>query len=522
MSVRGRNGAARAAACVALVLAGCGGGSGDGGGNPAPLNIATTELDDGVVGTAYSQTVVATGGSGQKTFSLSGSLPDGLAFSNGTISGTPDGPAGEADITITVTDSASPAETDSQALTIRIADPLVLDAGGAPTAIVGVPYSHALSVAGGIPPYSFSADLPSGLVIDDEGVISGTPAASAHTAAAIMLVVDSASPQQGVNADLRVPVRLEVTTTALPDAFGGVSYSAELEARGGLPELTWEMTGGTLPFILTSSGSAGGTPDASCAVQNFSFDVSVMDSDTPAQSAERQGITLDVVPREVSIPAASAPPIATIGLAYTFHIAVAPGVAPYTFAVTSGSLPPGVTLAAATGQLTGIPTVAGTSNFTVQVTDDCGETDSRPFSLIVRSAPTGRNDSIAAATPIGNGTIIASISPSGHPNSVFDADEDYYVVHTSGQSTITVDLAGIGGEIDTVVELVNAGGVRLQTCGAPQFNQACMNDDRSNSSLDSLLQVRVGAGTTFYIHVVEWRGDARPDLRYRLELSGIN
>jgi hypothetical protein len=49
-----------------------------------------------------------------------------------------------------------------------------------------------------------------------------------------------------------------------------------------------------------------------------------------------------------------------------------------------------------------------------------------------------------------------------------------------------------------------------------------MNDDRTAGNLDSLLEVEVGAAATFYIHVVEWRGDARPDLLYRLAISGIN
>ncbi len=527
MSVRGRNGAAWAAACAALVLAGCGGGGGgggNGGGNPTPLSITTTELDDGVVGNAYSQIVVATGGTGQKTFSLSGSLPAGLAFStgNGTISGTPSGPADEADITVTVTDSASPAQTDSQDFTLRIADPLVADVGSAPSAAVGVAYSHTIAVSGGTPPYTFSADLPSGLAIDSGGVISGTPASDARTATGGIVISDSAEPPQVASEELRVPVVLEISTSALPDAAGSQPYEAQLQAQGGLPDLRWEMTGGTAPASVSSDGIVNGPFIATCTVSDYTLDVAVTDSDTPAQTASRAGITLAVVPQPVSLQDSPAPPVGTIGEPYSFTVVLSSGVAPYTFAVVAGALPPGISFNAGSGTLSGAPNTGGTFGFTLQVTDGCGETDTRGYSLIVRSTPTGRNDSIGTATPVGNGTIVASISPSGHPNSVFDADEDYYVVQTTGQSTITVDLAGIGGEIDTVVELVNAGGIRLQTCGAPQFNQACMNDDRQPGNLDSLLQVQVGAGTTFYIHVVEWRGDGRPDLRYSLELSGIN
>jgi hypothetical protein len=507
------------------MVASCGGGGdGDGGGNePDPLNIVDTSLSDGYIGGAYGHAIVATGGTGAKTFSMSGSLPDGLTLdADGMISGTPTGPAGESDVTVTVTDSGSPAQSDSQDFTLLIAEPLVADFGTPPTAVIGTPYSHALSASGGTPPYSYSADLPSGLSIDADGVISGTPATDARTAAGGATITDSADPQQIANDPFRVPVELGILTTALPDATGGDSYSAQLQTQGGLPGFVWQKTGGTAPFSVLQNGLVTGTADASCAVSDSTLDVRVTDSDDPAQLAERQGITVSIVPRAVSIPDSSAPPVAAPGQPYNFQIEVTPGVDPYTFAVTSGALPPGITLDPVDGLLFGIPTASGSFTFTVRVTDDCGEVDSEAFSLVVREAPTGRNDSIATATPVGNGVITASISPSGHPNTQFAPDEDFYEVQVTGTSTITVDLTGLSGGIDTVVELVNAAGSRLQTCGPPTYADECMNDDRVAGNLDSLLEVRVNGATTFYVHVVEWRGDARPDLRYRLELDGIN
>jgi hypothetical protein len=526
MTARRSTRAAHALGCLAFVLAGCGGG-GDGDGNrPAPLNIAASDLFDGVIGLHYEAVVAATGGTGAKSFVLSGSLPPGLSLAaDGTISGVPEGPAGSAEFTVTVTDSGSPAETDSEDFTLTIAEPLVADAGDPPLAQVGVAYSHTVAVSGGIPPYTFELVLPSGLSIDASGVISGTPADDARTEVTFAEIRDSATPRQFDAVELRVAVELEVATTALPDAIGGVLYEAQLEARGGLPDFGWEVTGGTLPFPLNveSDGAIHGQPDASCTAENATLDVSVTDFDTPRQSASRSGITLAINPRDVSLPVSSAPPVGPIGEPYSHAIIVAPGVPPYAFAVTAGALPAGIALNAGSGELSGVPTVPGTSNFTIEVTDDCGTTASRAFTLIMRDAPTGRNDTIGTATPIGNGTIFASISPSGHPNSVFEPDEDYYVVQTTATSTITVDLtAGFGSSIDTVIELVDAGGNRLQTCSSPQFSQECMNDDREPGNLDSLLVVRVAGATTFYIHVVEWRGDGRPDLQYGLDLSGIN
>jgi len=96
---------------------------------PPPVAITTTSLDDGTVGTSYSQTLAATGGSTPYTWSvISGSLPAGLSLnaSTGEISGTPS-TDGTSNFTVQVMDDNS--VTDTQALSITIdpatADPIV-------------------------------------------------------------------------------------------------------------------------------------------------------------------------------------------------------------------------------------------------------------------------------------------------------------------------------------------------------------------------------------------------------------
>ena len=59
------------------------------------------------------------------------------------------------------------------------------------------------------------------------------------------------------------------------------------------------------------------------------------------------------------------------------------GTAPITFAVTSGSLPTGRSLAAGTGVLSGTPTALGSYNFTVTATDANGCTGSRAYHVNV-------------------------------------------------------------------------------------------------------------------------------------------
>jgi len=85
-------------------------------------------------------------------------------------------------------------------------------------------------------------------------------------------------------------------------------------------------------------------------------------------------------------------PNATLGTPYSQTITASGGTAPYTFAVTSGVLPPGLTLAT-NGTLSGKPTSAGSFTFTVTATDHGGATGSQAYTLVVpapKSLPSPR------------------------------------------------------------------------------------------------------------------------------------
>lgn len=217
----------------------------------------------------------------------------------------------------------------------------------------------------------------------------------------------------------------------------------------------------------------------------------------------------------------------TIGVPYNQTVAATGGTGARSFTVTAGALPAGVSLAASTGIISGSPTgPAGPSNFTITVTDSGApqQSDSQMLSITINAVVMGRNDSIATATTIANGNFAASISPSGHPNSVFSPDQDYYRITTTAISTVTVDIdAQVNGSpLDPVIEIVNGSGVRLNSCVAPTFNTPCVHDDEVlGVQRDSFLQVRVGAGVTFFVRVLDWRGDARPDLTYTIIISGV-
>jgi hypothetical protein len=91
----------------------------------------------------------------------------------------------------------------------------------------------------------------------------------------------------------------------------------------------------------------------------------------------------------------SALPSATIGSAYSTTLTAGGGTSPYAFSLQSGSLPTGLSLSSS-GVISGTTTgTAGTSSFTVLVTDANGQTGSQAFTIA----------RVAAAVPTNYGFI---------------------------------------------------------------------------------------------------------------------
>lgn len=109
-------------------------------------------------------------------------------------------------------------------------------------------------------------------------------------------------------------------------------------------------------------------------------------------------------------------------------------VPPYTWSVTSGALPAGLTLNQSTGVILGIPQTSATSTFTIQIADGIGQTDSVAFTLFVTNAtpPSIITASLAPAT-IGS-TFTGTFEASG-------GSAPYTWSATNLPSGVTVDAA---------------------------------------------------------------------------------
>lgn len=409
-----------------------------------------------------------------------------------------------------------------------------------PSALQGHSYTTTLAATGGsgalhwsIAHISPSTLFPDGLQINaDTGVISGTPSFTG-TAGFVATVADSASPPHSASKNFTVTAYQPLTAAATqPDqsiaqfqpVANGLSFS------GGVPPFQFKLTSGALPpgvKLNAESGLVSGIPST---IGTYQFSVSINDSFSTPETASTS-LRLTVV----------SPPLTVAG-SFPFHIpfnvpfhgvvVANGGVPPYTFSVTT-SLPPGLTLDSSTGQVNGTPTRFGSFTFEVAATDAAATRARVTFSVSI-DPKLGRNDTIQTASLIGNGIFSASISPYIDPPAagIRPGDNDYYKLRAAAGSTVHVETIAKRNSAsiptDTVLEIVDANGVRLNSCRPPgdtstNFTSPCLNDDISSSPhvQDSALDFQVPANLTeFYAHVLDWRGDARPDMTYAISVSG--
>jgi Putative Ig domain len=170
-----------------------------------------------------------------------------------------------------------------------------------------------------------------------------------------------------------------ITTTSLPDATGGVAYSAALQESGGVAPFTWTWSGDSFPPGLNfgGDGTISGTPTTG---GKTTFTVQVADSGNPPLTASANlSLTVTILPLSVTT---TSLPTATVDAAYSQSVQATGGIPPYTWSISSGSLPSWATLRSA-GVISGIPGVPGTASFTVQVADSESTvlTSTQPLSL---------------------------------------------------------------------------------------------------------------------------------------------
>lgn len=275
-----------------------------------------------------------------------------------------------------------------------------------------------------------------------------------------------------VTATLNITVNpvLAISTTSLPVGTVNTSYIGIVSAVGAVGSFTWSLTNGNLPAGLSLSQSTNssvtivGTPTT---IGTSDFTIQVVDSSGVSVS---RALSIKInPPPPLSVKTSSLPP-GMVGALYGgssagVSLQAASGTPPYTWAVTGGNLPPGLSLSSA-GAISGTPTTVGPYTFTVQVTDSTTptpQTATATLSITINPSTAGNSKlsgnyaflvsgfqgskNFAAAGSFvadGNGNITAGLLDSNTPGNVQTSQTftGSYAIGSNGLGTLSITAVG--------------------------------------------------------------------------------
>lgn len=185
--------------------------------------------------------------------------------------------------------------------------------------------------------------------------------------------------------------QVSITTGSLPAGTAGVAYNQTVTVGNGVGPYSLAVTAGVLPPGLTLDGTTGAVTGVPTQAGTFDFTVTVTDQSTGASDVQDFSVTV-AGPILTLDPAAL--PAAVRGQAYNQALSASGGTAPYSYAVSGGTLPPGLMLMSSLGVIQGTPTIAGDYDFTVTVTDSTAG-PGQPF-----SASRNYSLSVGASVPV--------------------------------------------------------------------------------------------------------------------------
>ncbi len=373
--------------------------------NPSITAVPAIPSETLIQGVAAAFTpVTASGGTGTLSFTVSPSLPAGLVMAaNGAISGTPTAAtAGAQSYVVTATDVNG--ATGTAGFTLAVTGALAASTSPSAAATT-LALNHAASftpvtAAGGTSPYQFSIApaLPAGLSFAaTTGAITGTPTSLLASTGFTVTVTDA------TNATASASFTLAVTNAVVANT--AIASTALTQGRAAAPFVPVTASGGTgalgfsvapaLPAGLSmapATGAIAGT--ASAASPATTYTVTATDTKSATGSASFNLTVNAALTASQAIPSTSiiiGEPVA----AFT-PVTASGGTAPLTFAVAP-SLPDGLSLAAATGAITGTPkTTQPAATYTVTLSDANDATASADFALAIVA---GRSSVAVTSSP---------------------------------------------------------------------------------------------------------------------------
>ncbi|WP_175560437.1 beta strand repeat-containing protein, partial [Janthinobacterium lividum] len=355
--------------------------------------LAPATVPNATVAQPYSTTTVtATGGAAPYTYAISaGALPAGMSLSGGgVLSGTPTA-GGTFNFTVRATDSLAVNGTRAYTLTVSAPTIAILPTT-LPAMTAGLAYSQTIAASGGTGTYTYArtaGSLPAGLTLASNGTLSGTPTAAGAYSFTVTATDSStgAGPYSGARA-------YSGTVAAGAPVAGNVSATVAYGSSAN--PVTLDLSGGVATSVAVASAALHGTATANGTSITYTPTAGYAGLDSFTYTASNgigtsAAATVAVIVNALEVTLVPTVPGATIAMAYSQNLSAANGTAPYTYAITSGALPAGISLNTSTGLLSGTPTASGTFNFAARATDS--SPGSGPFSttqgyLLTVAAPT--------------------------------------------------------------------------------------------------------------------------------------
>lgn len=156
-------------------------------------------------------------------------------------------------------------------------------------------------------------------------------------------------------------------SSAALDQGKAVNITASVSNDSSNQGVTWTLNGPGKLSNATTTTVTYNAPTVVLAVETAAVTATSIAHTNVSNFAK---ITVNVPPNGMQV--GQSLPNGTTGMAYSQTISVTGGTPPFTWSLSSGTLPPGLTLGSSTGTISGTPTAAGTWTFVLQATDLMG------------------------------------------------------------------------------------------------------------------------------------------------------